>query len=126
MCLFFVFGEQKYRRSLAGYDNLRVRCYNCGNWNAHVIKTHPFITLCWIPVIPLSFKGEVDVHCNTCGWDQAIEQRQDVQAQRGSGGQGQAQAPVPGQGPVPGQDVPLQDQGQGHAKPQGAGPARYA
>jgi hypothetical protein len=109
MCLFFVFGEEKFRRRLDGYDDVRVQCYNCGNWSANVRKTHPFFTLCWVPIIPLSLKGEVDVHCNTCGWDQAIEKRPDVQAMR---------KPQPGQESRQGAGgVPLQNTHNGPSAP---------
>lgn len=49
MFFFFIFGEQNYRRPLAGYEHAPpIRCANCGNYDGFAIKSRPFITFCWV------------------------------------------------------------------------------
>ncbi|KAF6815955.1 hypothetical protein CMUS01_08472 [Colletotrichum musicola] len=109
MFFFFVCGEHTFRKSVEGYEGMVCQCYNCGNMAGHVIKSHPWFTFCWIPVIPLSFKGYTDVVCHICNFAQPLENRPDVTAMKGGGGPGfQHPPPVHGQPP----------QGWGQAPPQ--------
>ncbi|KAL1879344.1 hypothetical protein VTK73DRAFT_7181 [Phialemonium thermophilum] len=108
MCLIFTCGEQTFRKQVEGYEGVVCRCYNCGNYSGRVIKSHPFFTFCFIPVIPLSIHGYEDVVCNICNFAQPLEHRPDVQAMRG-GGQGGPPVPLqphsgspPVGGPPPG------------------------
>lgn len=60
------------------------------------------------PVVPLSIHGYEDVTCSICRFAQPLENRQDVQQMKGSGGQGMALQP---QGPYPPQGGPPQGWG---------------
>jgi len=105
MCFIFTFGEHTFRKEVEGYEGIVCRCYNCGNYSGHVIKSHPWFTFCFVPVIPLSMKGYQDVVCHICNFAQPLENRQDVIAMRHGGGGG----------------MPLQQQ-QGGPPPGGGGP----
>ncbi|KAF9878610.1 hypothetical protein CkaCkLH20_04102 [Colletotrichum karsti] len=102
MFFFFVCGEHTFRKPVEGYEGMVCQCYNCGNMAGHVIKSHPWFTFCWIPVIPLSVKGYTDVVCHICNFAQPLENRPDVTSMKGGGGPGyppqQAQYQSP-QGP---------------------------
>ncbi|CAK7240654.1 MAG: RNA-binding RNA processing protein rpp1 [Sporothrix thermara] len=85
MCIVFTCGEHTFRKEVEGYGGVVCRCFNCGNYSARVIKTHPWFTLCFV----------------------ALEHREDVQAMRyGNGGGGGG--PPPGPGGQPG--IPMQPQ----------------
>lgn len=142
MCIVFTCGEHTFRKQVEGYEGIVCQCHNCGNYNGHVIKSHPWFTFCFIvslknhtpwathansrlqPVIPLSMHGYQDVVCNICNFAQPLQARQDVLAMKkgadGSGG-------VPLQQPPP-SSTP-QGWGGGQPPPQGPGqnhaPMRY-
>ncbi|KAM0335304.1 hypothetical protein ACHAQA_000349 [Verticillium albo-atrum] len=112
MFFFFVCGEHTFRKQVAGYEGMVCQCYNCGNMAGHVIKTHPWFTFCWIPVVPLSMKGYTDVVCSICNFAQPLENRPDVMGMANGGGggggypqpqghapQGWGQQPPPQHGP---------------------------
>ncbi|KAK4242716.1 hypothetical protein C8A03DRAFT_40058 [Achaetomium macrosporum] len=110
MCIPIIFtcGEQTFRKEVAGYEGLVCRCYNCGNYSASVVKSHPWFTFCFIPVIPLSMKGYEDVACRICNFEQPLSHRPDVQALRGQGGAGlHMQPPGPPQGGTPKPNEPM-------------------
>ncbi|KAH7375886.1 hypothetical protein B0T11DRAFT_271161 [Plectosphaerella cucumerina] len=86
MFFFFVCGEHTFRKQVDGYEGMVCQCYNCGNMAGHVIKSHPWFTFCWIPVLPLSMKGHVDVVCSICNFAQPLENRPDVMGMAGGGG----------------------------------------
>lgn len=85
MCIIFTCGEQTFRREVEGYEGLVCRCLNCGNYSGHVIKTHPWFTFCFVPVIPLSIHGYEDINCHICNFNQPLESRPDVQSMRYGG-----------------------------------------
>ncbi|KAL2270998.1 hypothetical protein VTJ83DRAFT_369 [Remersonia thermophila] len=116
MCIVFTCGEHTFRREVEGYQGLVCRCYNCGNYSASVIKSNPWFTFCFIPVVPLSVKGYEEVTCRVCNFQQPLTHRPDVQALRGQAGQ-MPMVPPPG-GP-PGAPPP----GWGGPKPNA--PMRY-
>lgn len=97
MFFFFTCGEHTFRKEVDGYEGVVCRCYNCGNYSGHVIKQHPWFTLCFIPVIPLSIKGYTDISCHICNFQQPLEHRPDVQAMKGGGGGGMPMQPQGGQ-----------------------------
>ncbi|CAK7201240.1 RNA-binding RNA processing protein rpp1 [Sporothrix eucalyptigena] len=105
MCIVFTCGEHTFRKEVEGYEGVVCRCFNCGNYSARVIKTHPWFTLCFVPILPLSIHGYEDVTCHICNFAQPLEHRQDVQAMRYGGAGGQ---PPPGPGGQPG--IPMQPQ----------------
>ncbi|KAB5578281.1 hypothetical protein GE09DRAFT_1089169 [Coniochaeta sp. 2T2.1] len=117
MCLVFTCGETTFRREVEGYEGIVCRCHNCGNYSAKVVKSKPWFTFCFVPVIPLSMKGYQDVTCSICNFAQPLEHRQDVQQMRGGGGAGQQGMPLQPQGPYP----PGPSGGPGGAPPQGWG-----
>ncbi|KAL2125222.1 hypothetical protein VTJ04DRAFT_1587 [Mycothermus thermophilus] len=96
MCIVFTCGEHTFRREVEGYEGLVCRCYNCGNYAASVVKSNPWFTFCFIPVIPLSIKGYEDVSCRICRFEQPLSHRPDVQAMRRGAGQAPVGAPPPG------------------------------
>ncbi|KAK3328909.1 hypothetical protein B0H66DRAFT_596519 [Apodospora peruviana] len=106
MCLIFTCGEHTFRKEVEGYEGVICQCYNCGNYRGHVVKSHPWFTFCFIPVIPLSFKGYEDISCPICNFQQPVSHRPDVQQRRYGGAGG----PGPG---GPGHGMPLQQQGHG-------------
>ena len=48
MCIVFTCGEHTFRKEVEGYEGIICRCVNCGNYSGHVIKTHPWFTLCFV------------------------------------------------------------------------------
>ncbi|CEJ88787.1 Putative Rhodopsin family protein [[Torrubiella] hemipterigena] len=90
MFFFFVCGEHTFRSDVEGFEGLTVQCFHCGNMAAHVVKSRPFFTVCWIPLIPHTISGYKDVACNICNFHQPLESRQDVLAMA-NGGNGQMQ-----------------------------------
>lgn len=145
MCLIFTCGEHTFRKQVEGYEGVVCQCHNCGNFNGHVIKSHPWFTFCFIvghirallslrslhanifsqPVIPLSIHGYQDIVCNICNFAQPLQARQDVLSMKRDGEGG-------GGGGVPLQQQPPQGapQGWGGQQPPAAGqqsqaPMRY-
>ncbi|CAI7650526.1 unnamed protein product [Penicillium bialowiezense] len=55
MAFCITFGTHEFSSQLEGYENVRAYCYNCQHWNGHCITRWPFFTICFIPLIPLSF-----------------------------------------------------------------------
>ncbi|KAI1768222.1 hypothetical protein GGR53DRAFT_479431 [Hypoxylon sp. FL1150] len=118
MCLIFTCGEHTFRKEVEGYEGVVCQCHNCGNYSGHVIKSNPWFTFCFVPVIPLSIHGYHDVSCHICNFAQPLENRPDVQAmKRGEGGNNMPMQPQPQQGGPP--------QGWGQGPPQGQAPMRY-
>jgi hypothetical protein len=116
MFFFFTCGEHTFRKEVPGYEGMVCQCHHCGNMAGHVIKSNPWFTFCFIPVIPLSLKGYKDVSCRICNFHQPLENRPDVVAM----GQGGAAPPHPGQQPYPQQGPP-----QGWGQPQPNKPPHY-
>lgn len=111
MCIVFTCGEHTFRKEVEGYEGVVCRCYNCGNYSGRVVKSHPWFTFCFVPVVPLSMKGYQDVTCHICNFQQPLEHRPDVLAMKGGGGTGmplqpQGQPPPGGNAP-PGQNQPM-------------------
>ncbi len=52
MCLIFTCGEHTFRKEVEGYEGLTCQCHNCGNYAAHVIKSNPWFTFCFIVSVP--------------------------------------------------------------------------
>ncbi|EFY86324.1 rhodopsin family protein [Metarhizium acridum CQMa 102] len=106
MFFFFICGEHTFRSEIPGYEGMVCQCHHCGNMAAHVVKSRPFFTFCFVslqPIIPFTISGYKDVTCNICHFQQPLENRPDVMAManRGSGGanQGGGQyGPPPPQG----------------------------
>ncbi|KAK4116788.1 hypothetical protein N656DRAFT_700887 [Canariomyces notabilis] len=115
--MFFIFtcGEHTFHKPVQGYEGLVCRCYNCGNYSAAVIKSHPWFTFCFVPVLPLSMKGYEDVSCRICNFQQPLSHRPDVRALRGGGQGAQMQPP---------QHAPPQGWGTGQPNPNE--PMRYS
>ncbi|KAK5992896.1 hypothetical protein PT974_06321 [Cladobotryum mycophilum] len=97
MCLFFVCGEQTFQSELKGYEGIICQCHNCGNMSGHVLKSRPFFTFCFIPVIPYTISGFKEVVCHICRFKQPIANRPDVTAMA-NGGNGDQSHPPPQQG----------------------------
>ena len=59
MCIVFTCGEHTFRKEVEGYQGLVCRCYNCGNYSASVVRSHPWFTFCFVVSFnlpsPLSF-----------------------------------------------------------------------
>ncbi|KAI1855565.1 hypothetical protein JX265_005968 [Neoarthrinium moseri] len=121
MCLIFTCGEHTFRKEVEGYQGVLCQCHNCGNWSGRVIKSHPWFTFCFVPVLPLSFHGYEEITCHICNFAQALENRPDVQQMKGGGGQG---IPMNNQGPQQGWGPQGQGGGPG-GPPQGQQPMRY-
>lgn len=106
MFFFFVCGEHTFRKEVPGYEGMVCQCHHCGNMSAGVLKSNPWFTFCWVPIIPLSISGYTDVACRICNFHQPLENRPDVKAMMNSGSnqvppQGGVQygAPPPGANP---------------------------
>lgn len=54
MCFVFTCGEHTFRKEVEGYEGVVCRCYNCGNYSGHVIKSNPWFTFCFIVSSALS------------------------------------------------------------------------
>jgi hypothetical protein len=48
MFFFFVCGEHTFRKEVPGYEGMVCQCHHCGNMAAHVQKSNPWFTFCWI------------------------------------------------------------------------------
>ncbi|KAH7321376.1 hypothetical protein B0I35DRAFT_511076 [Stachybotrys elegans] len=118
MFFFFTCGEHTFRREVPGYEGIVCQCHHCGNMAGRVIKSNPWFTFCFIPVIPLSIHGYKDISCSICNFHQPLEHRQDVIAMANGGGprpgayppQQQGGPPPQGwqQGPPQGGHQPMQ------------------
>ncbi|KAF2758792.1 hypothetical protein EJ05DRAFT_364148 [Pseudovirgaria hyperparasitica] len=80
---FFTCGEHTFTSRLKGYEDVTVQCMNCGNVSAHVFKRWQWFTLCFVPIIPFSFKPYHEVGCHICRFFQDIKYRPDVEANHG-------------------------------------------
>ncbi|KAH6977075.1 hypothetical protein BGZ61DRAFT_530929 [Ilyonectria robusta] len=113
MFFFFVCGEHTFRKEVKGYEGMVCQCHHCGNMAANVVKSNPWFTFCWVPVIPLSFSGYTDVACRICNFHQPLDNRPDVIAMANGGGggypppQGAYNGPPPQQGPPQGGNPPM-------------------
>ncbi|KAI5865869.1 hypothetical protein GGS23DRAFT_554388 [Durotheca rogersii] len=122
MCLIFTCGEHTFRKEVEGYEGLTCQCHNCGNYAGHAVKSNPWFTFCFIPVVPLSFHGYEDVVCSICNFAQPLEHRPDVHAMR----RGAAPAGIPMQNQPPGPPKPgVPPPGWGQGPPGGQAPMRY-
>ncbi|GJN70532.1 hypothetical protein VFPFJ_08974 [Purpureocillium lilacinum] len=116
MFFFFICGEHTFRKEVPGYEGIVCQCHHCGNMSGHVLKSNPWFTFCFIPVIPFTIKGYKDVTCHICSFQQPLENRPDVVAManggRGGGGghQQQYQSYPPPQQGWPQQGPPPQQQ----------------
>ncbi|KAI1375384.1 hypothetical protein F4677DRAFT_422681 [Hypoxylon crocopeplum] len=122
MCLIFTCGEHTFRKEVEGYEGVTCQCHNCGNWAGHVIKSNPWFTFCFVPVVPLSIHGYQDITCHICNFAQPLENRPDVQAMK-RGGEGAGGNNIPMQPPPQQHNGP--PQGWGQSPPQGQAPMRY-
>ncbi|KAJ4308274.1 hypothetical protein N0V84_012195 [Fusarium piperis] len=103
MFFFFVCGEHTFRKEVSGYEGMVCQCHHCGNMAAHVTKSNPWFTFCWIPVVPLSISGYTDVACRICNFHQPLQNRPDVKAMANGGAPPQGQNYGPPQGQPHGQ-----------------------
>ncbi|KAL6701358.1 hypothetical protein J3F84DRAFT_5219 [Trichoderma pleuroticola] len=110
---FFVCGEYTFRSEVKGYEGVICQCHNCGNMSGRVIKSRPFFTFCFVPIIPFTISGFVEVVCHICNFKQPLKNRPDVVSMAGGGN--------PGAGPYP----PPANPGWGQQQYQGQPPARY-
>ncbi|BDD54616.1 hypothetical protein MPDQ_003099 [Monascus purpureus] len=78
MAICITFGLEEFTSQLQGYENVVAYCYNCHNWNAHCVTRWPWFTVCFIPVIPLSFHKYREVTCYTCRATQDLRDRPDI------------------------------------------------
>ncbi|KAI1497185.1 hypothetical protein F5X99DRAFT_413344 [Biscogniauxia marginata] len=127
MCLIFTCGEHTFRKEIQGYEGVICQCHNCGNYSGHVIKSNPWFTFCFVPVLPLSIHGYKDVVCHICNFAQPLENRPDVQALQngGAGGGGAAAAAAGNNVPMQNQPNPNMHGGGGPPQPGGQQPMRY-
>ncbi|KAG6017702.1 hypothetical protein E4U43_000380 [Claviceps pusilla] len=103
MFFFFICGEKTFRSDVPGYEGIVCQCHHCGNMAAHVVKSRPFFTFCFVPLIPFTIHGYKDVSCNICQFQQPLKNRPDVMAMaNGGGNQG---PPPPQQGGPPNQQL---------------------
>ncbi|EMR71993.1 putative ribonuclease p complex subunit protein [Eutypa lata UCREL1] len=101
MCFVFTCGEHTFRKEVEGYEGVICQCHNCGNYSGRVIKSNPWFTFCFVPVLPLSFKGYHDVVCHICNFAQPLENRPDVLNMKNGGGGGNNNIPMQNQGGPP-------------------------
>ncbi|KAL1891367.1 hypothetical protein Cpir12675_004981 [Ceratocystis pirilliformis] len=80
MFFFFTFGEHTFRKDVSDYRGIVCQCHNCGNMSGRVVKSNPWFTFCFLPVVPLSIKGYTDISCHICNFAQPLTNRPDVQA----------------------------------------------
>ncbi|KAL2210561.1 hypothetical protein CC79DRAFT_1355240 [Sarocladium strictum] len=98
MFFFFTCGEKTFRSELDGYQGIVCQCHHCGNMSGHVLKSRPFFTFCFVPIIPFTISGYKDVSCHICNFHQPLDSRPDVIAMaNGGGGGGYHHGPPPGQ-----------------------------
>ncbi|KAK6069272.1 hypothetical protein SCUP234_10757 [Seiridium cupressi] len=71
MCLIFTCGEHTFRKEVEGYEGVVCQCHNCGNWSGRVIKSNPWFTFCFVPVLPLSIHGGAAAKTYRCSIKEA-------------------------------------------------------
>ncbi|CAJ2500503.1 Uu.00g033560.m01.CDS01 [Anthostomella pinea] len=125
MCLIFTCGEHTFKKEIQGYEGITCQCHNCGNHSGHVIKSNPWFTFCFVPILPLSIHGYQDITCTVCNFAQPLENRPDVQGMKHGGGSNNV--PMQNHNPPPNQaGAPPAGWGGGSPPPpQGQAPMRY-
>ncbi|KAH8179496.1 hypothetical protein LIA77_01015 [Sarocladium implicatum] len=88
MFFFFTCGEKTFRSELDGYQGIVCQCHHCGNMSGRVLKSRPFFTFCFVPIIPFTISGYKDVSCHICNFNQPLDSRPDVIAMANGGGGG--------------------------------------
>ncbi|CCE34703.1 uncharacterized protein CPUR_08639 [Claviceps purpurea 20.1] len=85
MFFFFICGEHTFRSQVPGYEGMVCQCHHCGNVAAQVVKSRPFFTFCFVPLIPHTISGYKDVTCNICHFQQPLSARPDVMSMANGG-----------------------------------------
>ncbi|KAH8700572.1 hypothetical protein BGW36DRAFT_415591 [Talaromyces proteolyticus] len=133
MAICITFGTQEFSSRLEGYEQVRAFCYNCksqrhcthrkhiltrcrtgGNWDGHCESRWSWITICFLPVIPLSTHKYKEVRCGRCGFTQDLSIRPDITP---------ATRPPPGASWGPAYGHPPQQYSQPYTGPQPPPPA---
>ncbi|KAJ4862391.1 hypothetical protein T069G_03345 [Trichoderma breve] len=97
---FFVCGQYTFRSEVKGYEGVICQCHNCGNMSGRVIKSRPFFTFCFVPIIPFTISGFVEVVCHICNFKQPLKNRPDAVSMQNGGNPGAGPyPPPPRQGP---------------------------
>ncbi|KAF1825226.1 uncharacterized protein K489DRAFT_377776 [Dissoconium aciculare CBS 342.82] len=101
MAFCLMLGTHTFDSLLSGYENITVQCQNCGNFSGKLTKRWEWFTVCFVPLIPFSFKPYHDVSCHICHFHQDIGQRPDVQQQMNNPGSAPQQQHIPMQNGPP-------------------------
>jgi len=72
-------GTHEFESQMQGYENVRAYCRNCEHWDAYCVTRWPWFTVCFVPVLPLSFHKYNEVTCARCRFIEDINQRPDIQ-----------------------------------------------
>ncbi|KAF2207263.1 hypothetical protein CERZMDRAFT_51461 [Cercospora zeae-maydis SCOH1-5] len=81
MAFIFTCGMHTFQSLLKGYENITVRCRNCGNWSCKVTKKWNWFTFCFVPIIPLSWGAEKILKCHVCRFEDDIRNSDEAQRQ---------------------------------------------
>ncbi|KAI0188070.1 hypothetical protein F4808DRAFT_70368 [Astrocystis sublimbata] len=82
MCLIFTCGEHTFRKEVEGYEGLTCQCHNCGNYSAHVIKSNPWFTFCFVVSTTLSLSLPLlPMHHGALPWTSMRRTKRSIRAQ---------------------------------------------
>ncbi|GIZ42808.1 hypothetical protein CKM354_000606200 [Cercospora kikuchii] len=78
MAFIFTCGSHVFESLLKPYENVTVRCNNCGNWSSKVTKRWEWFTFCFVPIIPCSMGAQKELRCHVCKYRDAITNSDDA------------------------------------------------
>ncbi|KAG5355159.1 UPF0768 protein [Yarrowia sp. B02] len=76
----FTFGAQNFGHPWKGHESERYYCPNCHNVSCEARKRREFITLCFVPVIPIHWSNEIK--CTICNWSKGVNEESLAQMSR--------------------------------------------
>ncbi|AOW01012.1 hypothetical protein B0I72DRAFT_140213 [Yarrowia lipolytica] len=68
----FTFGSQNFGHPWKGHESERYYCPNCHNMSCEARKRREFITLCFVPIIPIHWSNEIK--CTICNWSKGVNE----------------------------------------------------
>lgn len=100
--MFFTIGMQNFPSNIKGFEGKKFYCARCHNVSMELRKDHQFFTICFIPLIPISFSKNLS--CPICSYRQDVSKQQleSIQNQppeQHDGKQGYYIAPLPPSAP---------------------------
>ncbi|CEP24611.1 unnamed protein product [Cyberlindnera jadinii] len=70
MFMFFLFGTKNFTSHMDGYPN-NLQCPNCHNNSVEPVKEKEFISVWFVPIIPIYWGKQLK--CRICSWTQDLK-----------------------------------------------------